>query len=244
MLEYKVVGVDCYVWDKVLICEYYGKWVVVNCDEILVVVGCIVNVDGLGLEDFGIELNFNCMIKIDDYLCMFKYFYILVCGDVVGFYQFIYIVFYQVWYVFVNGLFGLLKKFKVDYLVIFWVIFIDFEVVWVGFNELEVQECNIFYEVICYFLLGLDCVIIDDEIQGFVKVFIKFGKDKILGVIIVVVYVGELIVEYVLVMKYGLGLNKLFGIIYIYFMMNEVNKNIVGEWCKNYKFEWLLCWVE
>ncbi|WP_317622064.1 dihydrolipoyl dehydrogenase family protein [Ketobacter nezhaii] len=244
MLEHKVVGVDRYARDKVLICEHHGKRVVVNCDEILVAVGRTANVDGLGLEDLGIELNPNRTIKTDDYLRTPKFPHILACGDVAGPYQFTHTASHQAWYASVNGLFGSLKKFKADYSVIPWATFTDPEVARVGLNELEAQERNIPYEVTRYSLSGLDRAITDDETQGFVKVLTKPGKDKILGVTIVAAHAGELIAEYVLAMKHGLGLNKLLGTIHIYPTMNEANKNTAGEWRKNHKPEWLLRWVE
>lgn len=98
--------------------------------------------------------------------------------------------------------------------------------------------------MICYGIDDLDWVIVDSVDYGFVKVLMFLGKDIILGVIIVGEFVFDLISEYVLVMKYGLGFNKIFGIIYIYLIMVEVNKFVVGEWKKVYKLEGLLCWVE
>lgn len=244
LTNHKVVGVDRYARDKVVICEHKGKKVAVHCDEILVAVGRTANTDGLGLEELGIALNPNRTIKTDAYLRVPNYKHILACGDVAGPYQFTHTAAHQAWYASVNGLFGHLKKFKTDYSVIPWATFTQPEVARVGLNELEAREKNIPYEVACYGIDDLDRAITDEEAYGFVKVLTPPGKDKILGVTIVGQHAGDLIAEYVLAMKHGLGLNKILGTIHIYPTMNEANKYAAGEWKKAHKPEWLLRWVE
>lgn len=98
--------------------------------------------------------------------------------------------------------------------------------------------------MICYEFVELDRVVVESVWKGFIKVLMLFGKDKILGVIIVLEYVGDLLVEFVIVMKYGLGLNKILGIIYMYFMWVEGVKYVVGNWkCVNV-LEKLFIYVE
>lgn len=95
-----------------------------------------------------------------------------------------------------------------------------------------------------YEFVELDCVVVESVRKGFIKVFMLLGKDKILGVIIVLEYVGDLLVEFVIVMKYDLGLNKIFGIIYVYLIWVEGVKYVVGNWkCVNV-FEKLFSYVE
>ena len=143
-----------------------------------------------------------------------------------------------------NGLFGSFKKFKVDYSVIPWCTFTDPEVARVGLNEAEAKAQNVAYEVVRYGIDDLDRAIADDDALGFVKVLTVPGKDKILGVTIVGPHAGELIAEYVLAMKHGLGLNKILGTIHIYPTLSEANKYAAGEWKKAHKPERLLKWVE
>jgi len=100
----------------------------------------------------------------------------------------------------------------------------------VGLNELEASEQNIKYEVTRYGIENLDRAIADSEAHGFVKVLTIPGKDKILGVTIVGEHAGDLIAEYVLAMKHGLGLNKILGTIHIYPTLAEANKYVAGEW--------------
>ena len=122
------------------------------------------------------------------------------------------------------------KKFKADYSVIPWATFIDPEVARVGLNEQEAKEKGIAFEVTRYGIDDLDRAIADGEAHGFVKVLTVPGKDRILGVTIVGTHAGDLLAEYVLAMKHGLGLNKILGTIHTYPTLAEANKYAAGEW--------------
>jgi hypothetical protein len=70
------------------------------------------------------------------------------------------------------------------------------------------------------------------------------GKDKILGVTIVGVHAGDLMAEFVLAMKHGLGLEKILGTIHTYPTWAEANKYAAGEWKRAHQPVALLKWVE
>ena len=70
------------------------------------------------------------------------------------------------------------------------------------------------------------------------------GKDRILGVTIVGEHAGELLAEFVLAMKWGLGLNKLLSTIHSYPTWAEANKYVAGEWKRAHAPQRLLAWVE
>jgi pyruvate/2-oxoglutarate dehydrogenase complex dihydrolipoamide dehydrogenase (E3) component len=114
----------------------------------------------------------------------------------------------------------------------------------VGLNELEAKEQNVPYEVTQFGLDELDRAIADSEAHGFVKVLTVPGKDRILGVTIVGEHAGDLIAEYVMAMKHGLGLNKILGTIHIYPTLAEANKYAAGVWKKAHAPQQLLAWVE
>ena len=113
----------------------------------------------------------------------------------------------------------------------------------VGLNELEAKEKKIAHEVTVYRIDDLDRAIAEGEAHGFVKVLTPPGKDRILGVTIVGAHAGELIAEYVLAMKHGIGLNKILGTIHIYPTMAEANKYVAGAWKRAHAPERLLGWV-
>lgn len=56
------------------------------------------------------------------------------------------------------------------------------------------------------------------------------GQDRILGVTIVGEHAGDLLAEFVLAMKHGLGLNKILGTLHAYPTLAEANKYVAGEW--------------
>ena len=124
-----------------------------------------------------------------------------------------------------------------------WATFIDPEVARVGINEQEAKEKGIAYEVVKYGLDDLDRAIADSEAHGFVKVLTVPGKDKILGATIVGTHAGDLLTEYVLAMKHGLGMNKILGTIHTYPTLAEANKYAAGEWKRAHQPKKLLEWV-
>jgi len=229
--------------EKVLLCECEGKDVRIPFDEVIVAVGRKANTKGFGLEELGIELTKPGTIEVDPYLRT-NYPNIFVAGDAAGPYQFTHTAGHQAWYASVNALFRPFKQFKVDYRVIPWCTFTDPEVARVGLNEKDAKEKNIAYETTVFELEESDRAIADSETHGFLKVLTVPGKDKILGVTIVGTHAGDLIAEFVLAMKQGLGLNKILGTIHIYPTLVEANKSIAGNWRKNHVPEKTLGFLE
>jgi pyruvate/2-oxoglutarate dehydrogenase complex dihydrolipoamide dehydrogenase (E3) component/uncharacterized membrane protein YdjX (TVP38/TMEM64 family) len=211
-------------------------------DALLCAVGRTPNVSGYGLEELGIALRGNHTVDTDDHLRTL-YPNIYACGDVTGPFQFTHTAAHQAWYAAVNALFGRFRRFRVDYSVIPWATFTEPEVARVGLNESEAKEKDIAHEVTIYGLDDLDRAIADEAAHGFVKVLTVPGSDRILGVTIVGEHAGELIAEYVLAMKHGLGLNKMLGTIHIYPTMNEANKFAAGVWKRAHAPQKLLAWA-
>ena len=122
--------------------------------------------------------------------------------------------------------------------------FTDPEVARVGLNEVDAKAQGIGYEISTYSLDDLDRAIADGEAHGFVKVLTQPGKDKILGVTIVGEDAGNLIAEFVLAMKHGIGLNKILGTIHIYPTLAEANKYVAGIWKREHVPKMLLTCLE
>ncbi len=229
------------VEDGVLIAEDGGAEVRIAFDTLIVAVGRKARLSGFGLEELGVDTGQT--VNTDEFLAT-KFPNIFAAGDVAGPYQFTHTASHQAWYASVNALFGQLKKFKADYRVIPAVTFMDPEFARVGLNEREAAEQGIAVEVTRYDLDDLDRAIAESETRGFVKVLTRPGKDKVLGATIVGAHAGELLAEYVLAMKHGIGLNKILGTIHSYPTMAEANKFAAGNWKKAHKPEGLLRWVE
>lgn len=213
--------------------------IVVPFDALLCALGRKARTAGFGLEALGVQLNENGTVATNGFL-QTNVPSIYVCGDIAGPYQFTHTAAHQAWYASVNALFAPFKKFKADYRVIPWSTFSSPEVARVGLNEQGAQAQNIPYEVTRYGLDELDRAIADGEAHGFVKVLTVPNKDTILGVTIVGVHAGDLIAEFVLAMKYNIGLNKILGTIHIYPTLAEANKYAAGVWRKNHAPRWVL----
>lgn len=227
---------------RTLFAEAGGKEVAVPFDVLIVAIGRKARLTGFGLEAIGVDTAKT--VTTDEFLAT-KFPNIFAAGDVAGPYQFTHTASHQAWYASVNALFGSLRKFKADYRVIPAVTFLDPEVARVGLNEREAAEQGIAVEVTRYELDDLDRAIAESETAGFVKVLTPAdGNDKVLGATIVGAHAGELLAEYVLAMKYGIGLNKILGTIHSYPTMAEANKFAAGNWKKAHKPESLLKWVE
>ncbi len=227
--------------EKRLIVEHRGREVAIAFDALVVAVGRKANLTGYGLEELGVKAEKT--LDVNGYL-QTSFPNIYAAGDVAGPFQFTHTAAHQAWYAAVNALFDPFKKFRADYRVIPWATFVEPEVARVGLNVLEATERGIAHEVTMYQIDELDRAIADGEAHGFVKVLTVPGKDRILGVTIVGEHAGDLLAEYVLAMKHGLGLNKIFGTIHIYPTMAEANKYAAGTWKRAHAPQALLNWVE
>jgi pyruvate/2-oxoglutarate dehydrogenase complex dihydrolipoamide dehydrogenase (E3) component/uncharacterized membrane protein YdjX (TVP38/TMEM64 family) len=215
--------------EKILIAEHAGQDVCIPFDAVLVAVGRVANTAGYGLEELGIGTTKARTVETDEYL-QTLYPNIFACGDVAGPFQFTHTAAHQAWYAAVNALFGAFRRFKADYRVIPWTTFTEPEVARVGLNEQEANEKNVAYMATVYGIDDLDRAIADEEAHGFVKVLTAPGTDRILGVTIAGEHAGDLLAEYVLAMKHGLGLNKILGTIHTYPTLAEANKYAAGNW--------------
>ncbi|MCQ8895756.1 FAD-dependent oxidoreductase [Limnobacter humi] len=240
LTSHKALRFECTNQHKVLVAEHAGGEVRIPFDDVICAVGRSARLTGYGLEGLGIETQRT--VVTNEYLETL-YPNIFAAGDVAGPYQFTHTAAHQAWYAAVNALFGQFKKFKVDYSVIPWATFIDPEVARVGLNEQDAKAQGVAYEVTRYGIDDLDRAIADSDAHGFVKVLTVPGKDKILGVTIVGVHAGDLLAEFVLAMKHGLGLNKILGTIHTYPTLSEANKYAAGEWKRAHAPQRVLAWL-
>jgi len=241
LLDHTAKRIEVVDGEKLLIAEYAGSEVRIPFDALLVAVGRHANLTGFGLEELGVTTGRT--VEVNAYL-QTNFPNIYAAGDVAGPYQFTHTASHQAWYAAVNALFDPFKKFRADYRVIPWATFVDPEVARVGLNELEAKEKKVPYEVTTYALDDLDRAIADGEAHGFVKVLTVPGKDRILGATIVGEHAGDLLAEFVLAMKHGIGLNKILGTIHTYPTMAEANKAVAGNWKRAHAPQRLLAWVE
>ena len=242
LTSHQAIRVEVYEGEKRLIVRHGDEELPIAFDQLLCAVGRRPRVTGYGLEELGIPLTPQKTIQTNAFL-QTLYPNIYAVGDVAGPFQLTHTAAHQAWYASVNALFGRFKRFKADYSVIPWATFTDPEVARVGLSETEAREQGVAYEVTRYDMDDLDRAIADGTAHGFVKVLTVPGKDKILGVTIVGEHAGDLLAEYVLAMKYGLGLNKILGTIHTYPTLSEANKYAAGQWKRAHAPHRLLGWL-
>ncbi len=224
--------------------EPAGSHLVV-ADELLCAVGRQARLEGFGLEELGVPTGRT----IDTSAHLQTLFpNILAAGDVAGPWQFTHTAAHQAWYAAVNGLFDPVR-FAVDTRVIPRTTFTDPEVASVGLTETEAGLQGVPHEISRYALAELDRAIVEEAGRGFVKVLTAPGSDRILGVTIVAEQAGELLAEFVLAMKWKLGLGKVLGTIHAYPTLAEANKYVAGQWKKDHApqrtlalLEWFHSW--
>lgn len=228
--------------ERVAVCDQDGEQVRIPFDQILVAVGRAGNTEGLNLEALGIEPRRNGTVPVEEDMSA-GFPNVFACGDVAGPYQFTHAASHQAWYAAVNGLFGQFKRFRVDYRVMPWVTFTAPEVARVGLSEEEAAQQGVDYEVTRYGLDDLDRAITEDEDHGFIKVLTPPGKDRILGAVVVGTHAGEILAEFTLAMKHGIGLNKILGTIHPYPTWNESAKAAAGQWKQAHAPQGVLGWL-
>ena len=169
---------------------------------------------------------------------------IFAIGDVAGPYQFTHTASHMASCAAMNAMFGRLWKSKINYSVVPWCTFSSPEVARVGLNEYEAVRQGIPYDIVKFDVSRLDRAITDEEDRGFVKILTRPRSDKILGVTIIAEHAGDVISEYILAMKEGIGLKKVMNAIHIYPTFAEMNKNAASQWRKDNIPAWLFSWLE
>jgi pyruvate/2-oxoglutarate dehydrogenase complex dihydrolipoamide dehydrogenase (E3) component len=182
-------------------------------DEILLGVGRAPNVQGLNLEGVGVVYDERAGVHVDDRLRTTNP-NVYAAGDVCSPYKFTHAADFQARIVIQNALF--FGRSKASALTIPWCTYTDPEIAHVGLYEHDARERGIDIDTFHQPFSGVDRAILDGEDEGFVKVHVKKGTDKIVGATIVAAHAGDLISEITLAMVGGLGLRKIGGTIHPY----------------------------
>ncbi|NOS76749.1 MAG: mercuric reductase [Nitrospira sp.] len=218
---------------KRLTVDSHGQQYDVVVDEILVGIGRTPNVEGLGLEAIGVEFDKNG-VKVNGQLQTSNP-RIFAAGDVCSRYKFTHAADAMAQIVIQNALFPHpfgLGYASVESLIMPWCTFTEPEVAHVGMYEKDAKEKGLEVETYTFKLEEVDRAILDGEEEGFARVHIQKGSDKILGATIVAAHAGDMIGEFSVLMKAGLGAKTIAGTIHPYPTQAEVNKKVVNLWRK------------
>ncbi len=195
-------------------------------DEILVSVGRKPNVEGLGLEEAGIDYNNRGVVVNEKMRSSNKR--VFACGDVASRYQFTHAADAQARIVIQNALF--FGRARADRLVMPWCTFTSPEIAHVGMYEHDAKDAGIDVDTITVPLAEVDRARLDGEDQGFLRIHVKRGSDKMVGATLVAEHAGDMIGELALAITAGVGLGKIAATIHPYPTQGEVIKKAADAW--------------
>jgi pyruvate/2-oxoglutarate dehydrogenase complex dihydrolipoamide dehydrogenase (E3) component len=184
-------------------------------DVLLVATGRSSNLQSLDLKSAGVDAN-ERSVRVNDYLQTSQR-HIYAVGDVIGPFLFTHMADAQARVVVRNILmpFQLLRQ-KMDYSVVPWCTYTDPEVAHVELGEKDATQKNIEYDLFVVPLEDVDRAVVESEEAGFAKILTAKGSDRILGTTIVAPHAGDLLHEFVLAMKAGIGLGNIASTIHAY----------------------------
>lgn len=204
--------------------EHEGKTLTAQAEKILVAAGRKPNVEGLKLENAGVEYD-RRGVKVDKRLRTSQK-HIFAAGDVVGKYQFTHAAGYEGGIVISNAVFRLPRK--VDYTWLPWCTYTEPELASVGMNEKRAREAGVEYTVWQEDFMNNDRAQAEGATAGKVKLLLD-KKEKPLGVQIVGPHAGELAAEWVAALNAKVGLSTMASAVHPYPTVNEINKRVAGK---------------
>ncbi len=220
----EVTGVN---GDKVICFEVDGNEDSVAVDEILVGAGRVPNVAGLNLEAAGVRYDSHQGVLVNDYLQTTNR-NIYAAGDVCMTKKFTHAADAAARVVIQNALFKGFKK--LSSLTVPWCTYTDPEIAHVGMYESDAALKGIPVETFVRALHEVDRAVMDGEEEGFVKIHVHKGTDRIIGATIVAAHAGEMISEITLAMTGKLGLAALSGVVHPYPTQAEGIKHVADAW--------------
>lgn len=217
VLNCQLERVETTISGKVLHFTSNGFSNTVTVDEILIGVGRAPNVEGLNLEQAGVEYDPERGVQVNDYLQTTNP-NIFAAGDICMDWKFTHAADAAARIVIKNALFAPfgLGRSKLSSLVMPWSTYTDPEIAHVGLSEAEAKAKGIEVETITIPLSTVDRAVTDGEETGFIKILHLKGSDKILGGTVVAAHAGDLISEITLAIVAKVGLSQLSGVIHPY----------------------------
>jgi pyruvate/2-oxoglutarate dehydrogenase complex dihydrolipoamide dehydrogenase (E3) component len=207
-------------------CEHHGDRREVEVDQLLVSVGRRPNVEGLGLEAAGVEFD-RAGVKVDDRLRTDNH-KIFAVGDIASPFKFTHMADALARIAIQNALF--FGRAKASDLVVPWCTYTQPEIARVGIAEHEAHGMGIEVEAHTIPLSSVDRAVLDGADEGFLRILVPPGKDRILGAVLVADHAGDMIGELALAMTHGIGLGKIASTIHPYPTQGEVIKKAGDAW--------------
>ncbi|MBW1801045.1 MAG: FAD-dependent oxidoreductase [Deltaproteobacteria bacterium] len=210
---------------EVIIRNDEGREISLRAEKILVAMGRTPNLEGLNLEETGVEID-KKGIKVDNRLRTTRK-HIFAAGDITGAYQFTHAAGYEGGIVISNAIFHLPRK--ADYTFLPWCTYTDPELASVGMNEKRAKEAGIQYQLWTEEFADNDRSLAEGEKVGKIKMILD-ESEKPLGVQILGPQAGELLGEWVAVLNGKVKLSTLASAVHPYPTLGEINKRVAGAY--------------
>ena len=221
-----------------------GRPGVLEADRILVGAGRAPNVEDLGLEAAGVAYDARRGVEVDDFLRTTNP-RIYAAGDVCLAHKFTHTADATARIALQNALF--LGRKRLSRLTVPWCTYTDPEIAHVGMYAKDAEAAGLGVETLVRPLAEVDRALADGEEEGFVKIHLEKGTDRILGATIVARHAGEMIGEVAVAMGARMGLGRLAGVIHPYPTQAEAirqlgdvyNKGRLTPWIRGLLLRWL-----
>ncbi len=214
--------------------ERGGRGGSLTVDAILVGIGRVPNMKGLGLEAAGVDFDVQRGIVVDAQLrttCPKIY----AAGDVCSSFQFTHVADAMAQIVIQNSLFP--HPFGLGYATtdalmtsIPWCTYTDPEIAHVGLSESAARTQGMEIDTHTVGLHEVDRAVLDSEEAGFARLHLQRGTDRMVGATIVAAHAGELIGQFALALRAGIGVGTICRTIYPYPTQAEVIKKVANAW--------------
>jgi pyruvate/2-oxoglutarate dehydrogenase complex dihydrolipoamide dehydrogenase (E3) component len=198
----------------------------VRGDEILVAAGRVPNVEGLNLEAAGIGYD-RTGVRVNDRLRTTTR-RVYAAGEVCSRFQFTHAADALARIVVQNALFY--GQARASRLIIPWTTYTSPEVAHVGMYEKDAGAVGLRVDTLTIPMHQVDRAVLDGETEGFLRLHLKKGSDRILGATLVAEHAGEMISEISLAMTAGLGLGRIGATIHPYPTQAEIFRKAADAW--------------
>ncbi|MEL6897211.1 MAG: mercuric reductase, partial [Planctomycetota bacterium] len=175
-------------------------------DRVLIGIGRAPNVEGLGLETAGVDFDLRRGVSVNDRMQTSNP-KIFAAGDVASRYKFTHAADFQARMVIANALF--MGRSRASGLTIPWTTYTSPELAHVGMTAGDAADAGIEIDTYTQEFDGVDRAILEGQTEGFARVHVRKGTDKIVGATVVAESAGDLISTLTMAMTHGLGLGKI-----------------------------------
>jgi len=213
-----------------------GNVATITVDQILTGIGRSPAVEGLGLDAAGIAFDAKRGIHVDDFLRTSNP-RIYAAGDVCLEHKFTDTADASARIVVRNALF--MGRQRLSKLTIPWCTYTDPEIAHVGMYVKQARERGIPVKTFTVPMHAVDRAIADGEEEGFVKIHVREGTDKILGATIVARHAGDMINSITLAMVAGIGLSTIARTIHTYPTQAEAIRQAADAYSRTRLTPWI-----